>query len=103
MLTSLIAGTFFGVENLAGLVHLFPVCRYTAILDPPARVPFCHNTPTLPSILKNERNFLSLVYQYVFIFSHSCATVPTLINSQFVRIANSSLLFNKFSILCFAS
>uniref|UniRef100_A0A2N9ENV1 H(+)-exporting diphosphatase n=1 Tax=Fagus sylvatica TaxID=28930 RepID=A0A2N9ENV1_FAGSY len=24
MLTSLIAGTFFGVENLAGLVHLFP-------------------------------------------------------------------------------
>ena len=89
MLTSLIAGTFFGVENLAGLVHLFPVCRYTAILDPPARVPFCHNTPTLPSILKNERNFLSLVYQYLFIFSHSCA--------------NSSLLFNKFSILCFAS
>ena len=32
------------------LVHLFPVCRYAAILDPPVRVPFCHNPPTL----KNE-------------------------------------------------
>ena len=32
------------------LVHLFPVFRYAAILDPPVRVPFCHNPPTL----KNE-------------------------------------------------
>jgi hypothetical protein len=86
MLTSLIAGTFFGVENLAGLVHLFPVCGYAAILDPPVRVPFCHNPP----ILKNEKYiyiyiyiyFLSLVDQYVFIFNHSCATVPTSITSQ---------------------
>jgi hypothetical protein len=80
------------------LVHLFPVRRYAAILDPPVRVPFCHNPPTL----KNEKKIYIYIYIFFFhlinMFSYLAIVVQLFLLQllhKFFWIANSSLVISS--------